>query len=144
MVTIPNRMRGFFLKFRIKGTDGGKGYKVHSGFFFDSFDNDNKPNVRKVMIKVRPQNSMVDMMVNESCTLLNLNLKNGGSFNYACNAGGKNGFGGVVCNYFKQNMDEVINNPKMPCPDLQLDPHYRLKTTNQKTLEVFDDKQNEL
>ena len=108
MVTIPNRMRGFFLKFRIKGTDGGKGYKVHSGFFFDSFDNDNKPNVRKVMIKVRPQNSMVDMMVNESCTLLNLNLKNGGSFNYACNAVGKNGFVGVVCNYFKQNMDDRI------------------------------------
>lgn len=138
MTKIPNRMRGYFLKFRIQGTDGGKGYRVHSGFFFHEVDKDNKPIIKKLMIKIRPQNSMIDMMANESAALLNLNLKNGGEFNYACNSIGKSGFVGLVCNYFKENINDIINNQHRSCPDLQLDPHYRLKSKDSNTVEVIN------
>lgn len=135
---IPNRMRGYFLKFRIKGTDGGKGYKVHSGFFFHQLDENGLPIIKKFLIKIRPQNSMIDMMANESAALLNLNLKNGGTFNHACNTIGKSGFVGIVCNYFKENIDDIVNNQHGNCPDLQLDPHYRLKSKDSNPVEVIN------
>lgn len=142
MAKIPERMRGLYLRHRIKGIDGGKGYRVHSGFFFERFVN-NKPEIKKVMIKVRPQNSLIDMMVKESNAFLNWGLKNGGSFDHACNLVGKSGFVGIVCNFFKENINEVTNNEKMVCPDLQLDPHFRVKSSNVEVLEVFDE-QNKL
>ena len=139
MTNIPNRMRGYFLKFRVKGTDGGKGYKVHAGFFWSSLDDNKLPTINKVMIKVRPQNSMVDMMVNESTAFLNLNLKNGGDFNHACNSVGKSGFVGVVCNYFKENLKDIVDNQTKECPDLQIDPYHRLKSSPQsESVEVFN------
>ena len=57
----------------------------------------------------------------------NRNLKKGGDFEDECNALGKSGFVGVVANYVKENLWNIMNEkPTGKIIELQLDSKNRL------------------
>lgn len=133
-VKIPNRMTGTGQKFLIRGTNGG-GYKTHAMIYWPLKDinKNGLPNIRKLKISARPLRGatapydFVNTLIEESLIGFNRNLKKGGDFNDECNALGKSGFVGVVANYVKENLWNIMNEkPTGKIIELQLDSKNRL------------------
>lgn len=136
-VKIPNRMTGTGQKFLIIGTNGG-GYKTHAMIYWPLKDINKKthlPNIRKLKISARPLKGatapydFVNTLIEESLIGFNRNLKKGGDFEEECNALGKSGFVGVVANYVKENLHQIMNEkPSGNQIVLQLDSKNRLSS----------------
>tara|TARA_A100001011_G_scaffold176226_1_gene184812 strand:+ start:10042 stop:10494 length:453 start_codon:yes stop_codon:yes gene_type:complete len=133
-VKIPNRMTGTGQKFLIRGTNGG-GYKTHAMIYWPLKDinKNGLPNIRKLKISARPLRGatapydFVNTLIEESLIGFNRNLKKGGDFEDECNALGKSGFVGVVANYVKENLWNIMNEkPTGKIIELQLDSKNRL------------------
>ena len=133
-VKIPNRMTGTGQKFLIRGSNGG-GYKTHAMIYWPLKDinKNGLPNIRKLKISARPLRGatapydFVNTLIEESLIGFNRNLKKGGDFNDECNALGKSGFVGVVANYVKENLWNIMNEkPTGKIIELQLDSKNRL------------------
>ena len=91
------------------GTQGGAKYKVHAGFGWSKLNKKGLPVIDEVMIKVRPENSMVSAMVKESMVSFNSALHHKNTFAEQCMEISKGGFLGIVCNYFLENMDKIVD-----------------------------------
>ena len=91
------------------GTQGGAKYKVHAGFGWSKLNKKRLPVIDEVMIKVRPENSMVSAMVKESMVSFNSALHHKNTFAEQCMEISQGGFLGIVCNYFLENMDKIVD-----------------------------------
>ncbi len=127
-------MTGTGQKFLIRGTNGG-GYKTHAMIYWPLKDinKNGLPNIRKLKISARPLRGatapydFVNTLIEESLIGFNRNLKKGGDFEDECNALGKSGFVGVVANYVKENLWNIMNEkPTGKIIELQLDSKNRL------------------
>ena len=92
------------------------------------------------MIKVRPENSMVSAMVKESMVSFNSAINDKNTFADQCNEISKGGFLGIVCNYFLENMEKIVDYSSdfRISTELQFEPQNRYGSVN-KDLERLND-----
>ena len=122
------------------GTQGGAKYKVHAGFGWSKLNKKKQPVIDEVMIKVRPENSMVSAMVKESMVSFNSAINDKNTFADQCNEISKGGFLGIVCNYFLENMEKIVDYSSdfRISTELQFEPQNRYGSVN-KDLERLND-----
>ena len=135
-MTDNNRLESILLKTYV-GAEGGGQYKVHAIFGFSEFDSNGRPIITEIMIKVRPEDSLISSMVKESIISFNKAV-DGVGFETQCQNISKSGFVGVICNYFLNNKDAIsdFREDFVISKTLMLDPQNRL-STNYKERDIY-------
>ncbi len=131
-----NRLESILIKTYV-GAEGGGQYKVHAVFGFTDFDDKGRPIISEIMIKIRPEDSLISSMVKESIISFNRAV-NGDGFETQCKNIAKSGFVGIIANYFLDNIDAIsdFSKPFKISKSLILDPQNRL-STNYKEKEIY-------
>jgi len=135
-MTENNRLESIIIKTYV-GAEGGGQYKIHAVFGFTKFDDKGRPIIEEIMIKIRPEDSLISSMVKESIISFNKAV-DGVGFETQCENISKSGFVGIICNYFLNNIDAIsdFREDFKISKTLILDPQNRV-STNYKEKAIY-------